>query len=304
MRRIRLSFIVIGITLLLSAYLIGVPQENPVSARIVSVQRGDVHRIAAISGHIAYADESYAYAAVSGVVSRLYIQEGQRVAAGEALIRLSTGEREDVLAAFVASVPDQAAQMASALAEEQLSLQNTVVRAESSCVVRQVLVTENVPVAAGTPVLRLTSNEQRIVCSAVHTDAALINQGMWAWIYAEGEPVGHAEVIGIGEEAVNPITGCVSREVVLMPEQPLDVPEGAIVDVDVYLAGSDDVMTLPLEAVTERQTVWWVHDGRCTEIPAEIVMSDEILAWVRLPEGMQVAIGEFIEGQLIEEADA
>ena len=63
------------------------------------------------------------------------------------------------------------------------------------------------------------------------------------------------------------------------------------------------MLALPMEAITDRNTVWWVNKGRCTEIPAEIVLSDEMHAWVNLPEGLLVAIGEFEEGQLVMEAD-
>ena len=57
----------------------------------------------------------------------------------------------------------------------------------------------------------------------------------------------------------------------------------------------------PVEAVTERETVWWVSDGRCTEIPAKSVLSDEMNVWVGLPEGLPVAVGEFVEGQRVQE---
>jgi len=90
--------------------------------------------------------------------------------------------------------------------------------------------------------------------------------------------------------------------VTLIPEQALSLPAGVQLDADVLLASGEDVPVLPVEAITDRGTVWRVYDGVCTEIPVEIVLSDEMNAWVRLPEGMQAAIGEFTEGQRVTEA--
>ena len=95
------------------------------------------------------------------------------------------------------------------------------------------------------------------------------------------------------------VTGVICIPITLLPEKHIDLPEGASVEVDVYIQGSDDVCSLPIEAITERESVWWVNEGRCTEIDVQIVMSDEMRAWVMLPEGLQVAIGEFSDGQRV-----
>ena len=101
----------------------------------------------------------------------------------------------------------------------------------------------------------------------------------------------------------NTATGLLESIITISPAQHIDLPEGANIDIEVYLSGSDNVLALPVEAITPRETVWWVHEGRCTEISAQIVMNDEMYAWVNLPEGLTVAIGEFIEGQHVMEAE-
>ena len=117
----------------------------------------------------------------------------------------------------------------------------------------------------------------------------------------EGEELCIAAVESVGERKADILTGMEIQEIVLIPEKEIEMAEYAAVDADVYLAGSDDVLSLPLRAITERDTVWWVNEERCTEIPAQIVLHDEMRAWVHLPEGMTVAIGEFKEGQRIKE---
>lgn len=274
--------------------------EEAMAARIVTVQRGDVHQVAAITGRLGYADERYVFAQTSGVISQICVKDQQRLAAGDAILRTLSDwqlEARSAYAAYANLSPE-------VLRDKTLpSLDDTmVIRVDQDCTVRQLLVQENALVTAGTPVARLTSHRQHILCNTAACDTEQIATGMWAWLYVQGEEAGKASVLSIGQETADAATGMIHREVVLLPEQPLDLPEGAAVDVYVYLAGSDDVMTLPVEAITERDTVWWHHDGICTEIPAQIVMTDEINAWVRLPEGIEIAVGEFSDNQRIVEA--
>lgn len=275
------------------------PADAPVEARIVTVQRGEVHQVVSLCGRIAYEGESYAYAPANGSVDRILVEPGQRIGAGEALVRFSAGLTERAAAVYSEHQDAIAEHVSKELLQNVASLENNVLRAESDCTVRQLLISENASVLAGTPLIRLTSNRQEIVCIAAKADAQKIVPGMWAWITSEGESLGFAAVTTVDELIADPLTGMISAEITLHPEQHLELPEASSVDVDIYLAGSDDVLTLPIEAITTDETVWWVSDGRCTEIPAKIVMTDEILAWVMLPEGIQVAVGEFVEGQRV-----
>lgn len=298
MRKACLSLLMVLFTLVWTAFTLWHSPEEAVKARIVTVQRADVHQVIALAGKLAYRDEQLIYAPVSGVITQNCAQAGQRVASGEALLRFDM----QGIGAAAALAEEGQVLFPDIQMEEYIPIENTVLRAETDATVRQLFVKEGMPVAAGTPVMRLSSNDQQILCSVSQRDADKLCPGMWGWISA-GEAVhGVAAITEVGDVSSDPLTGLNSVLVMLRPEQHLDLPEGAIVDVDVYLAGSDDATTLPIEAVTERETVWWVTAGRCTEIPAEIVMTDEIRAWVHLPEGIDVAVGEFTEGQLIAEA--
>lgn len=302
MRKTMMSLAMLAGTMLLVLMSLLRSGDEPVKARIVTVQRGDVHQVIALSGRIGYADESYAYALSNTSVARILVEPGQRIGAGEVLMRFSEGVQQYAASAFSEHQDVISAHVSEDLIDHLAQLDGTVLRAETDCTVRQLLVAENTPVVAGTPLIRLSSNQQEIMCAAARADAEKIEPGMWAWISAEGVSLGFAEVTEVGELTADPLTGMTSAQIMLLPEQHLALPEAASVDVEIYLAGSDDVLTLPVEAITSDGTVWWVSDGRCTEIPAEIVMSDEILAWVTLPEGIQVAIGEFVEGQRVTEA--
>lgn len=282
-------------TLTYAAFSFAGGREKAAPVKIVRVQRGDVHQVTALSGIVRYAEEEYVLAPVSGVIAQICTPQGGRAAEGDAIVRIESAAGEDVLSAWAAGAEwlEHAPQPDAAWA----------VRAQRNCNVRQMLVEEGSPVVAGTPLARLTSHQQEIVCVAAQADLAHLQCGMWAELMQEGERLCSAHILSIGELAADPLTGMTSAEVTLIPEQHIDCAEGARVDVDVRLAGSDDVMVLPIEAITSRDTVWWVTDeGRCTEISAGVVMMDELYAWVRLPEGLPVALGEMQEGRLVREA--
>lgn len=299
MRRGRLAGLVLLLTLVAAgamAFSAG-EGESPVPARIVTVTRGDVRQIAAISGRLVWLDETAAYAAMPGLVDEVLVTPGERVAAGQALIRLESDTVERLAAAWAAQDQQTVAQQ-----DVEALLESTVVRSPVNGVVRQLLVPENGPVTAGAPVALLSSSDQAVLCAASPKDAAQVQRGMQAELLLDGEVIALAEVTQVGPVTADPVTGRMTCAVTLIPEQTLSLPAGVQLDADVLLASGGEVPVLPVEAITDRGTVWRVYDGVCTEIPVEIVLSDEMSAWVRLPEGMQAAIGEFTEGQRVTEA--
>lgn len=241
----------------------------PSDVQIVTVQRGDIHQVCAVTGYIAYKDEMLLLAPESGQIARVCVSPGQRVGAGDALLRYAADQTQPV-----------------------------VLRAAQPCTVREVYATRGMVVSAGTQLLRISSNVQEIRCLVPNDTIDELHTGMWGWISVNSNALGFAELIQINGVAFDPSVTLLT----LMPDQPLAFPEGTEINISLFLSGSDDVLTLPLEAITARQTVWWVHDGKCTEIPAEVVMSDEKRAWVRLPEGLCVAVGEYSEGQHVTHA--
>ena len=292
-RRLIMLLFITGAMVSLGMHIF-MPVEEPASAKLATVERRDVHQVKAFSGVLEYADEQYVLAPTSGMISKICVQVGQRISADDALVRLDvpTFSQTNMLTNM----------LLSQISDADHVPQHTV-RSQSDYTVRQVLVKEGAVISLGSPLLRLSSSEQNIRCTVLSKDAEEIQPGQWAWIYTNGEKQGTATVISVGFEEVNTMTGFCERTINLAPTQHIDLSEGSLVDIEIFLAGSDHVLALPMEAITDRNTVWWVNKGRCTEIPAEIVLSDEMHAWVNLPEGLLVAIGEFEEGQLVMEAD-
>lgn len=304
MRKVVWSLWVMGATVLVTAGMLAAKaaSDQPREARMVRVERGSIRSVTALSGRLMYQEELLAPSGMAGYVAEVYVKEGQRVAQGDALVRLEASAQERLASAFVAS-GEQLAGDGGWLRSGDVarSLQDTVVRAPADGTVRQVLTGSHAAVAAGEPVAMLTSGRQEVRCTAVQADAARIRPGMWAWLSAGGEELGVAWVTAVGPLTAEPELGRVQSVITLTPEETVALPMGAAVEADIYLHGREDVPVLPVEAITERGTVWWVHEERCTEIPVEIISSDEMHAWVSLPEGMQVAVGEFETGQRLVE---
>ncbi len=261
-------------TVLISAILL----KPPATVETVTVQRGDVHQVLRLAGYMAYAEEAYICADRPGEVARICVLEGQRISPGQALLRFD------------------ATRLAYAGAHAEVA--KSAIRADQACTVRQVLVCEGESVASGTPVLRVSSHAQVIRCTVPLEDAASLPVDAWGWVVSGGERIGIAVLAALagGLKETDEV------RVAFRPEKPFALKEGSPVAVEVFLAGSDGVLTLPAEAITPRNTVWCVSDGRCREIPAEVVLSDGERAWVRLPEGMRVALGEHKEGRKIRAA--
>lgn len=298
MRKVLWSLITIGTTATVLLLILAGSAESVTEAEFVRVERADVHQIIPIFGQLVYTDERIITAAASGIMSRICVKEGERIGENTALFRIETPYLNEAISAYVAG-QESIEKLISSKMEEQLL--TSVVRSKHACTVREIYVEEGTAITTGVPLLRVSSHQQRIRCSVAPKDAENIHPGMWAWLTAEGESLCIAVVESVGERNSDILTGMEVQEIVLIPEKEIEMDEYAAVDADVYLAGSDDVLSLPLRAITERGTVWWVNEERCTEIPAQIVLHDEMRAWVHLPEGMTVAVGEFKEGQRIKE---
>lgn len=275
--------------------LTGMREEAAVSVRIVTVTRGDVRCVAALTGRTTWLEETAAYATLPGMVAEVLVQPGMEVVAGQVLARLDGAAAERAAAVWATQ-----GQPLLETADVQTLLDSTVIRAPVDGTVRQVLIAENAPVMAGTPVAVLSSGEMSVVCAAAAKDASKVRTGMTADICLDGEVIGRAEVTEVGEVTADAQTGRMVCTVTLIPEESLCMPAGAAVEVDVLLSGGADVPVLPVEAITERGTVWRVYKGVCTEATVEVLLSDEMYAWVNLPEGTQVAVGEFHEGQRVQ----
>lgn len=129
-----------------------------------------------------------------------------------------------------------------------------------------------------------------IVCLCVPADAEDVRVGQLADISTNGKHCGYATVASIKPMIAESAS---AYRLILTPQDGLTLSPGIEVEAQITAEYHAQVTTLPLSAITPDETVWWIADGICTEIPAQIVQTDENSAWVSLPEGISVVNGEF-----------
>lgn len=315
MKKGKASLAVLGITAVAVAAMLTVdaargslPAEHTARVETCRVTLGKVEQVLAVSGVVRYEAEYGAISPVTGVVEQVYVRQGDRVKAGQPLFRLNGEAQAVAVSAALAgqqrlpeAIPEELA--STRLQEAAAALECLTVRAAADGLVQQVNVTEYGGVLAGNVAMALSGETQCIQCSVVLRDAEKLRPGLQARIWKDDELLTVAQVKQIAPAQVSTATGQTVCQVMLTPEQPIALPLGAAVEVEMILYGREDVPVLPLQAVSDNSTVWWVADGRSYEIPAEVVMADEVCCWVNLPEGITVVCGgeNVHQGQRVKE---
>lgn len=312
MNKVKASLAMLGIT---AAAVLGMvasaEYEHSLPAKQVQtcrVELGQVEQVLALDGRLRYEMEYAAIAPVTGMVEQVYVQAGEAVQAGQALFRLNDQTQTTAVSAALAGqdkLPgDIGGELALARVQETATqLESLTVRAAADGLVQQVNVSPYGGVAAGTAAVLLSGREQSIQCSAVEKDAECLRPNMEARIIKNGQVLTTAAVKSIGPAQTDTATGQAVCLVELTPAENIELPLGALVEVEVILQGSQNVPVLPVQAITEKNTVWWVAEGRGYEVPVQVMLADEVQCWVNLPEGTRVVCsgGKIAQGQRVEE---
>lgn len=326
MRKIWASYGCIAVTAVVAAVMLAVPvtagsgeADRTVRVETAAVSKGPVERILALSGRVRYETEYGALAPATGIVAEVYVQPGQRVTAGQALfrhgwngpgsggVRLLGAGRKRICGAAGGNERYRGSSAichGGNLTASQLALEALTVRAQVDGLVQQVNITSHSGVAAGTLAMALSGEKQQVVVNAALRDAEKLQRGQRASILVQGAQQAMATVESIGAAVTDATTGQVTCQVVLSLDQSLDLPLGAQVEAEVELLRAENVTVVPLQAISETGSVWWVADGRAWETDAAVIAQDEVSAWVALPEGVSVVVNsakELAQGQRVKE---
>ena len=251
-------------------------RHQPMEVAAVRVAKGNICRTVGVAGTVCYTQETPVTAMVSGMVDALYVIEGERVTQGQALARISGGTaQEQAVLALMTHLDDE---------------EGSVLRAPISGIVQRVATAAYAPVQAGSIPMTIAAGAPEIVCLCVPADAEDVRVGQLADISTNGKHCGYATVASIKPMIAESSS---AYRLILTPQDGLTLSPGIEVEAQITAEYHAQVTTLPLSAITPDETVWWIADGICTEIPAQIVQTDENSAWVSLPEGISVVNGEF-----------
>ena len=319
MRSVRASiWLIVGtviscvvLALLPSLRLSSVPTETPAKVRTVYVGRGNVRQTVHMRGHVRYEQEYAVIAPVTGIAQEVYVEPGEHVIAGQALVRMDDTAQAAAASSAYAAMAASAAQDTVSLPEEieeLLSAQSSAMdaltlRAPADGLVLDVPVGQYGGMLAGSGAVLMAGGNQMVICLAAAHDAKELRQGMYAIISTDGEPVCGARIRRVGLPKPDSLTGQTVCEVLLVPDEEIDLPYGSAVETEIMLREKIGGTIVPVTAVTEDGTVWVVSDGRCWETAVEVLLADEMHCWVSLPEGTAVVDRPegLIKGQRVKE---
>ena len=323
MRKSTASFFMMAITVMTAAALWTWPVERWETVKTAKVTLGSVERTVSVTGIAARKDEYFSAHPKGGVVVQVYVQEGQAVTAGQALYRLDDTPYQSALkqvmqaldsadatqSAFAARAAAALGPGGQALAEEGLSaygsaraeltssvealtaeIEGLTQRAYRDGQVLQVMAREGELLLPGSPGAVLSSIDAEVRTEVNARDSRQIKEGMRARISQNGLPLGEAVVEKIGLLKPNS-QGISYAQVVFTPLHGLSVPVGAQVDVDVILEERSQVPVVPVEALTDQDTLYQVYEGRAWEHNAPVQLWNDAWAVVEdLPVGTEVVL--------------
>ncbi len=323
MRKSTASFFMMAITVMTAAALWTWPVERWETVKTVKVSYGSVEKTVSVTGLAARKGEYFSAHPKGGIVVQVYVQEGQAVMAGQPLYRLddtpyqtalkqamqglesadaaSKNWENQVTAAFGQHVKPLTDEGLSAYSSTRVELASRVEaltaeiegltqRAYRDGQVLQLMAREGELLLPGSPGAALSSVEAEVRAELSARDSRQIKEGMRARITQNSVPLGEAVVEKVGVLKPNN-QGISYAQVVFAPLDGLSVPVGAQVEVDVILDERTQVPVIPVEAVTDQDTIFQVYEGRAWERNAPVLLWDSVWAAVDgLPVGTEVVL--------------
>jgi multidrug efflux pump subunit AcrA (membrane-fusion protein) len=257
-------------------------QNRPQEVKVATVSAGDLTLRIAASGIVEAVSDDLAFEA-QGVIAEVYVQEGQRVAANEALARLESSRDP-----FTG----------------RPSVNAGVITAPYPGTVVEVYHRDGALAAMGTPILRIVKDDSRWVTAFINSDDAVqMRPGMHLVCRAGGylSPGWDLAVVKVGKEAVpRRDTPGSSRQVRVRCEptqEGFPLVAGTEVDVDGEVPLVENVLLVPAGAVRhdgDRDLVWVVEAGQVSK--REVILGPNNFEKVHIREGLAAGDKVVVEG--------
>jgi len=287
MPKTKASFCVIAATLCTVIVLFVLPITPKVPVSTAVIERGSLVRTQSMEGLICYANEQPCLSPLAGLVAQVYVEQGQAVKKGEALLRLDSTMEEQVLREFKQalyqqeetvhslSVYSEAAQavwlqnqlgLEQKMREAALSIDAKTIRAVSDGIVGQVYTGENDYVAALTPLMSLHADAVELRAQRRYQDSANLRVGMRVMILAGGQQQATGTLKGFDAPGVDS-AGMLSQTLRFSVDEGeiwLAERMGDTISMEVLWDVEPGVALVPIAAVSQSGHIWIVKDGKAT----------------------------------------
>lgn len=319
----------VGITLTTVGAMLWLPKESarPVRARLA--EAGGVIEESVEGGGVMGRGGEYTVSSLSGgVVAQVFVTANQRVTAGQALFRLDTATEEQALSSAlraeavaaqsqgnalndVAQIFEDGAQwLAEAQAGQarqqvetlQARIGAMTVRAMEDGDVLATYIQAGEVLLPGAPALTLAQERQVVRMQVGERESLRLKAGLRARFLRDDALLGEGAVTSVGMPTARQ-DGVLSVAVELEPDQPIALPTGARLDVEIICHAQEGVTLVPLEALVDG-AVWQVFEQRAWRVPVRVGLQDALHVAVEgmLEDAMVILQPPFDlrEGELVE----
>lgn len=303
MQKTRASLLVIAATALTVATLFLLPFTPKAAVRTAVVERGEFIRSTLLEGVIGYAQEQPLVALQPGRVARVYVQQGQRVSAGELLMSMDTEAQEQELAAVsrmlyeqqeAAAAFGQAGEAAFAAAESTLegqkrqaelraAIASGQIRAAADGVVGAIYTAEGEYAAEMSLLGTVHGEELSVIAAGRAAELAGVKPGAAAIVSGGGgENLGAAVLSQTGAPETDETTGQAMQPLSFLPAGTGAWTQARVGDrvvVELVCETLEDRALVPLSAVDGSDRVWFVENGTATPVEIDLSLrNDEFVA--------------------------
>lgn len=267
MPKSRQAVLIVLCTLLVSSALLRLPYTPALTVRTAVVEEGELIQSVLLSGVVAYVHQQPCLALQPGVVSRVHVQEGQRVAKGEMLFEMDTSAQAEAFAALYGMKHELEAagwallsaqqrwEWAKAEGELKQAVAASRIRAAQDGVVEAVYISPGDYAEAGAVLGYVRSGEKCVVATGRAAELTGVGCGSAAAL----EQLGAAEV-----HAVHAPNETGMQQLVLLPADAAQLDRcraGERVTAEVVTGVVDGCALIPLSAVDGEGRVWVAEKG-------------------------------------------
>mgnify|MGYP003295190344 CR=1 FL=1 len=298
MTKTKISLGVIAVTVLTVATLFLLPLPQKITVRTERATRGSLMDTLLLEGVMGYGEERPFVSLQNGIIRRVYVHKGDKVKKGQ-LLFLMDMEAEEAAMAMVTAEINRLDGMEDALGgllasrrmelkAQQETLKASIgakqIRAEKDGVMSLVCCREGDMITQGTVLGSMHGEEAGISAYITMELAARLDAGTPAFVLDEnGKRLGVARLEHVKAPKQEESTGVIVHQLWFSTEAKC-VP-GKRLTLEVIRSLWEDEVLVPLEAVSKKNEVWLVEEGKAS--PVKVSLERQSEGYVAVPAQLE-----------------